>query len=93
VAPLDSGIAAPAATTGPATGAARREEHERLASAIEALEPEEREAILARYFADRTVDEIAASLGRSPTAVRRLLGRAVVRLGERLRPGDLESIA
>jgi RNA polymerase sigma factor (sigma-70 family) len=55
-----------------------------VSGAIEALDEPEREALLLRHFEDATVDEIAERLGRSPSAVRRLLGRAAARLGDAL---------
>lgn len=67
--------------TGPATAVGRLENKQKLAAALGELEGEEREALLLRFFQDRTVDEIANLLGRSPTGTRRLLGRATARLG------------
>lgn len=80
-----------ATATGPGTAFAREESRQLLAQAILALGEEEREAILLRFFQDRTIDEIAGTLGRSPTAVRRLLGRAAASLGSLLREGGLET--
>jgi len=71
-----------AAQTGPATAAERSERRERLVLAMERLDEDEREALLHRHFEDRTVAEIAALMGKSPSAVTRLLGRATSRLGE-----------
>jgi len=84
-----SSVLESAAGTGvdPGEIAARREEIERLEGAMAALDDEERRAILLRYFEEETIEEMAAGLGRSPTAVRRLLGRATARLGERLEEG------
>lgn len=45
------------------------------------LEPEEREALLLRYFQNLSQEEIAQRIGRSPTATRRLLARALLRVG------------
>lgn len=73
-----------ASTAGPGTRAARHEALSRLASAVEGLDPEAREVVLLRFFQDRTIDEVAAATGRSPTAVRRLLGKAVRVLGRDL---------
>lgn len=72
----------------PRTVAERREELERLRDALSSLEPPERKALLLRYFQERTIDEIAAEIGKSATSVRRLLGRATARLGERLGSKD-----
>ncbi len=78
---------AKATGTGPMTAVARRENRELLAAAMERLEGKEREALMLRYFQDRTVEDVASLMGRSPTAVRRLLGRAAIRLGEELGRG------
>lgn len=69
---------------GPATSAARREIRARVESAMDRLEPDEREVLLLRHFQGLTLEETAVVLGRSETAVRRLLGRAARRLGEEL---------
>jgi RNA polymerase sigma factor (sigma-70 family) len=71
-----------ASATGPATAAERTERNGRLARAMERLDEDEREALLHRHFEDRPVAEIAALMGRSPSATTRLLGRATSRLGE-----------
>jgi RNA polymerase sigma-70 factor (ECF subfamily) len=71
--------------TGPSTAFGRIETRERILDSLDALEEEERQAILLRYFRSLTIDEIAADLDRSPTAVRRLLGRAIRRMGRQLR--------
>ena len=68
-------------TPGPASVAAEQEHRQRLAAALERIEGEEREVLLLRFFQERTIDDIANLLGRSPTAIRRLVGRATARLG------------
>lgn len=73
-----------AAATGPVTAAGRSERRERLAAAMAALPQDEREALLLRHFEGRELDEIAQTLGTSATSVRRLLGRATLRLADRL---------
>ena len=70
---------------GPATLTAQSEQRERLADALEHLETDEREALLLHHFQERSVQEIADLLGKSPSSVRRLLGRATVRLGARIK--------
>jgi len=70
--------------TGPVTAAGRAEEHLRLREAIAALEEPQRAVVLMRFFQGRNLDEIAHRTGRSPTAVRRLLGRATASLGSHL---------
>lgn len=70
--------------TGPLSAADRKEREERVGQALERLEEDEREALLRRFFEGATIEEIARALGRSETAVRRLLGRAVLRVGHLL---------
>ncbi len=70
-----------AARTGPQTAVLRGEQSARLIAAVDALADEERDAVLLRFFQDRTIDQIADLIGKSPSAVRRLLGRATRRLG------------
>jgi RNA polymerase sigma-70 factor (ECF subfamily) len=67
--------------TGVVTKADRMDSRERLARAMEELEEDQREVLLLRHFQDLTIDEIAHRTGRSPTAVRRLIGKAMTRLG------------
>lgn len=73
-----------AGTLGPATRALRQEQRERLAEALAELPREEREPFVMRHFEGLEVDTIAERTGSSPSSVRRLLGRASLRLGERL---------
>jgi len=70
--------------TDPITAAERSETRRQLEQAIERLEPEERDVLLDRFFEQRTHDDIAARLGRSPSGVRKLLGRALHKLGREL---------
>lgn len=72
---------AEATGTGPATAFDRARVRERLAGALETLTEDERRAILLRFFEGLSIDEMAASLDKSPSGVRRLLGRAANRLG------------
>ena len=72
------------AGTGPATALGRSEELARLRAGLEGLEPEVREVVLLRFFEERTLDEIAHKTGRSPSAVRRALGRATAALAKAL---------
>ena len=48
-----------ASEASPATEAGRAESRERLARAIEGLEPDEREALLHRYFEGRTIEDLS----------------------------------
>ena len=70
--------------TGPATAAQRGEGQARLRERLEALPGEEREVLLGRYFRGASAAELARELGRSESAVRRLLGRATEQLGREL---------
>jgi RNA polymerase sigma-70 factor (ECF subfamily) len=74
-----------ATDTGPSTAFDRGEQEAQLALAMERLTNDERQAILLRHFQERTLSEIADALGRSETAVRRLLNRARLKLGAALR--------
>lgn len=73
-----------ASATGPVTALTRKEATGRLVEGVDALEDDEREVLLLRYFQGRTIDEIAHLTGRSPTTTRRLLGKAAAALGARL---------
>ncbi|MCA8964046.1 MAG: sigma-70 family RNA polymerase sigma factor [Planctomycetes bacterium] len=73
-----------AGTLGPATRAERQEQRERLASGLAQLPREEREVFVMRHFEGLELDAIASRIGSSATSVRRLLGRASLRLGEQL---------
>jgi RNA polymerase sigma-70 factor (ECF subfamily) len=53
---------------------------EKLRAAIGQLPPDERSVIELHYFQGKTYAEIGESLGRSPEAIRKLWGRALVRL-------------
>ncbi|MBK8978821.1 MAG: sigma-70 family RNA polymerase sigma factor [Planctomycetes bacterium] len=69
---------------GPATSLVRQEERARLADAIEALDASDREIVVLRHFEGESIDAIAQRIGRSATAVRRVLGRVTVELGRKL---------
>ena len=68
-------------TTGVVTKADRLDAREKLAISMETLDEEQREVLLLRHWQDLTIEEIAQRMDRSPSAVRRLLGRATTRLG------------
>ena len=74
--------------TNPLSRCARDEGADRLVAAMDALDAEEREALLLRYFQDMSVDEVVASMGRSRSTVLRILGRARLKLGQVLRAAD-----
>lgn len=77
-----------AGVTGPATAAARVDDGNRLRAVIEILPDDQRQALLQRYFADLDLETIAAGMGRSVSAVRRLLVKATARLGAALLGDD-----
>jgi RNA polymerase sigma-70 factor (ECF subfamily) len=64
-------------TAGPATRAARAEEHERLLQAFDRLAPEHRRVIGLRQFEGLAAAEAARRMGRSETAVHSLYRRAL----------------
>lgn len=70
--------------TGPVTAAARLETRDRLVQSMARLPEGEREVLLLRFYQEKTYAEIADATGRSSTAVRRLLGRALKSLGTKL---------
>ncbi len=71
-------------TLGPATRAERVDERERLAAALAAFPDEERQILLMRFFEDVSVDDIADRQGLSPSSIRRVIGRATLRLAKEL---------
>ncbi len=81
-----SRVLAGARTTaaGPMTRAADHDEFRALGAALDGLDDELREVVLLRHFQECTIDEIAEHTRRSPTAVRRALGRAMRTLGDTL---------
>ena len=56
-----------------------------LAGAVAMLPPDQREAVVLRFFSDLTVPEIAAATGSREGTVKSRLSRAMDRLGEMLR--------
>ena len=75
---------AKASGVGPATAAGRSESRLKLEAAMMRLEEDQRRGLLYRYFENKTIEQIAQQMGRSPTAARRLLGRAVIELTREL---------
>jgi RNA polymerase sigma-70 factor (ECF subfamily) len=59
----------------------------RVRSALEALRPTEREALLLRYEADLSFREVAEACGIAEAAARQRVGRALAKLKERLGEG------
>lgn len=66
----------------------RHEERQRLSQALGMLPPEQREAVVLRYFSDLTVPEVAAVMGQREGTIKSRLSRALARLGEILRGKD-----
>jgi RNA polymerase sigma-70 factor (ECF subfamily) len=73
----------------PSRAAAQRERGVLLADALARLSEDHREAIELRNFRQLGWDEAAASMGRSPEAVRKLWARAVSRLGRLIEGREL----
>ncbi|MCP5041294.1 MAG: sigma-70 family RNA polymerase sigma factor [bacterium] len=71
-------------TLGPATRAERVDERERLAAALAVFPDDEREILLMRFFEDVSIDDIADRQGLSPSSIRRVIGRATLRLAKEL---------
>lgn len=86
-APSSALAALPGSGPGPSTACDGARSQARLLEALQALTAEERDAILLRYVRDLTLREVASELGRSEPTVRRVLARALVRLGEALSGG------
>jgi RNA polymerase sigma-70 factor (ECF subfamily) len=84
--PIDAGgidIAGRAASA--ISAAVAHEEAERLAVALEALDPDHREVIVLRKLEELSFRDVAARMGRSEDACRMLLARAMVALTLQLR--------
>jgi RNA polymerase sigma-70 factor (ECF subfamily) len=72
--------------TGPSQGAERNEDLVRLAAAIDRLPDAQREALTLYRLRGLGLDEVAASMDRSPDAVAGLIKRAVYQLRQDLAP-------
>lgn len=57
-----------------------------LMSALRALSPAQRAAIVLRYYADYSVEEVARTLGKRPGTVRALVSQGLARLRELVPP-------
>ncbi len=66
----------------------QEENHQLLREALSALSPEQREAIILRYFTELTVPEIAAATSTPEGTVRSRLSRALDRLYMTINTGD-----
>lgn len=70
----------------PSRHAAAREELARLQSVLQTLDEEKREVIVMSRLVGLSHAEIAAELGKSEVAVRKLLSRALAELADRMTP-------
>ncbi len=75
-------------TQEPETYVLEDEQSRILNSLLWQLPPEQRAAVMLRFFADMSTGEAAAKLGRSAGAVKMLVHRAVAMLRERFRQTD-----
>jgi RNA polymerase sigma-70 factor (ECF subfamily) len=75
--------------TTPSQALSRDAKEYHLRQAIEALPPEQREAIRLRYVDGLATRDIAERLGKSDVAVRVLLSRTVQKLQELFGPASL----
>ena len=75
----------PPQADGAAVGIQGSEMRQDLAKAVSTLPPDQREAVVLRFFSDLTVPEIAAATGSREGTVKSRLSRAMDRLGEMLR--------
>jgi len=76
------------ATLGPEEEAIRGELRAALAAGLASLTPGQRRAVVLRHVEGWTLTEIAATLGRSPAAVSKLVERGVGHLRRRIRRGE-----
>jgi RNA polymerase sigma-70 factor, ECF subfamily len=72
----------------PSQRAMRGEQAVALATALETLPPDQREAVRLRHLEGRSLNEIAAHLGRTPAAAAGLIKRGMQTLRERLRESN-----
>jgi RNA polymerase sigma-70 factor (ECF subfamily) len=83
---MGSGAELPLATadSSPSHVALRRERAARLLLAISQLGLDDRQIIELRHFGGLSHEEAASRMGRTPAAARKLWGRALIRLREKL---------
>ncbi|MCB9832083.1 MAG: sigma-70 family RNA polymerase sigma factor [Planctomycetes bacterium] len=74
-----------ASMTGPVSAAAAGERRRLVLDRLDAEDDEVRQVLLARFFEGKSLDQIAAETGRSPSGLRRLLAEAAARIGAALR--------
>jgi RNA polymerase sigma-70 factor (subfamily 1) len=88
--PSESGVQGwtmPAEGTSPSNAASLREERERLQRALAGLPEDYRTVIRAVKLEGKGLAEVAAEMGRSENAVKKLLARALLRSSEALKDG------
>jgi RNA polymerase sigma-70 factor (ECF subfamily) len=92
-APVGSSIQQPLAApdSSPSHRALRRERASRLLAAVSQLSEEDRQIIELRHFRGLSHEQAAQQMGKNPAAVRKLWGRALARLREKL-GGDYSSL-
>jgi RNA polymerase sigma-70 factor (ECF subfamily) len=83
---LDAWLAADQSS--PSERACERERADRLAAAVAALPPDQREVVLLKHLETLSLAEVAARVGKSTAAVAGLLRRGLARLGELMRQED-----
>jgi len=62
-----------------------------VVEAVRSLPPAQRAAIVLRFFADQSIEEVAAGLGKRPGTIRALTAQGIARL-RNLEPGQLEEV-
>ena len=82
---LDAWLAAD--QTSPSEQVRWRERAEAIATAVDSLPPEQREVVLLKHCEGLTLNEIAARLDRTPSAIAGLLRRGLQRLRKQLDEG------
>jgi len=83
--PLESASDETGTLDEPETELIRSEEQHSVRQALDRLQPEQREAVVLRYYSELTVPEIAAVTGQREGTIKARLSRALDRLGEILR--------
>lgn len=76
------GITGPVDTTTPSLIMSKREDLNRLEKAVEKLKPEYREVITLIKIEELTYKEVGEKIGKNTDAVRSLLSRAIIALGQ-----------
>jgi RNA polymerase sigma-70 factor, ECF subfamily len=88
--PLEQAGEAADDSIGAETAMVRDEERKHLHQALGMLPPEQREAVVLRYFSDLSVPEVAVVMGQRAGTIKSRLSRALHRLGEILRDDEMQ---